>query len=549
MADFATIKTSIDANIKANGKQQITGEVLNSVLKQMVDSVDEQLSEISEENEIQIEDLRNTKIDKEADDYYPQLSVGTADNLAGVDEVDSEFSLRRSGGGAIADGVARIQALKGNSIIWNQQSSGITLEGDTAVSLPMGARVVKGHKYILLCDAQENNPSLYLYGYLPGKNPEIIASLRGVISTFFVSPISLEATSVANTEGGLWWYQAGNATSKTIAPRLINLTQMFGQGNEPTTIEDFYQRIPVGVNLYAYNSGVAINFFADGIKSVGRNLYDGEKARLIGGKTYFLNGIYKSLSFNGESLTLPGNRLFTPSISGEIEVEGEGICINLSDSEFNGAYEKYMESIQDLTMLRKYFTNGMRGRGEACDKMRYNKSSHRWEIVRLGEIDMGTLNWFDDNFNGVPTFTSKDVTNGVLHDYEVIGGTLLEPYIEKPRFDDLSKSDDRVFIFNSSAHAPNTLAVRDTRYSNAAAFKAAMSGVMLYYELSEPIVTPINEEFNLDYKVENGGTEEIISTSPSSAMRADIAYGFNAVGLIKQLRSMIEALSAKVANL
>ena len=281
--------------------------------------------------------------------------------------------------------------------------------------------------------------------------------MRDVISTFFVSPISLEATSIANTEGGLWWYQAGNANSKTVRPRLINLTQMFGQGNEPTTMEDFYRRIPVGVNLYAYNSGEALNFFADGIKSVGRNLYDGEKARLIGGKTYYLNGIYKSIMFNGESLTLPENRLFTPSISGEIEAEGEGICINLSDSEFNGAYEEYIESIQDLTMLRKYFPNGLRSVDGIYDEIRFSKTIEKWEKVhRVGE-------------------------------------------------------DGKA--------------------------------------LAEPIVTPINEKFNLDYKVENGGTEEIISTSPSSAMRADIAYGFNAVGLIKQLRSMIEVLSAKVANL
>lgn len=533
MADFDTIKTSIDANIKANGKQQITGEVLNSVLKQMVDSVDEQLSEISEENEIQIEDLRNTKIDKEADDYYPQLSVGTADNLAGVDEVDSEFSFRRSGGGVIADGVARVQSIKGNSVVWNNMSD--TRGYEAGFLIREGIKILQGHKYLLQRSAA--NAGLYLIPVVDGSENYDMALRDGEYAKIFVSQYTdtTDARVYAERYCG--------------ACVIADLTKMFGAGNEPTTIEDFYQRIPVGVNLYAYNSGVTINFFADGIKSVGRNLYDGEKAKLIGGKTYYLNGIYKSLMFNGESLTLPGNRLFTPSISGEIDAEGEGICINLSDSEFNGAYEEYRESIQDLTMLRKYFTNGMRGRGEACDKIRYNKSSHRWEIVRLGEIDMGTLNWFDDNFNGVPTFTSKDVTNGVLHDYEVIGGTLLEPYIEKPRFDDLSKSDDRVFIFNSSAHAPNTLAVRDTRYSNAAAFKAAMSGVMLYYELSEPIVTPINEKFNLDYKVENGGTEEIISTSPSSAMRADIAYGFNAVGLIKQLRSMIEALSAKVANL
>ena len=77
-----------------------------------------------------------------------------------------------------------------------------------------------------------------------------------------------------------------------------------------------------------------------------------------------------------------------------------------------------------------------------------------------------------------------------------------------------------------------------------------MSGVMLYYELAEPIVTEIEEkDFNLDYNVWNCGTEQALAEGKSSALSADITYGFNAVGLIKQLRAMIEAMQAKLANL
>lgn len=47
MADFNTIKTTIDANINTNGNQAITGAVMNTVLKQMVDSTEEQLTESS----------------------------------------------------------------------------------------------------------------------------------------------------------------------------------------------------------------------------------------------------------------------------------------------------------------------------------------------------------------------------------------------------------------------------------------------------------------------------------------------------------------------
>lgn len=51
MANSETIKTTIDANINTNGKQAITGAVMNAVLKQMVDSTDAQFTELAEYTE------------------------------------------------------------------------------------------------------------------------------------------------------------------------------------------------------------------------------------------------------------------------------------------------------------------------------------------------------------------------------------------------------------------------------------------------------------------------------------------------------------------
>ena len=52
MANSETIKTAIDANVNTNGNQAITGAVMNSVLKQMVDSTDVQLTELESYVEI-----------------------------------------------------------------------------------------------------------------------------------------------------------------------------------------------------------------------------------------------------------------------------------------------------------------------------------------------------------------------------------------------------------------------------------------------------------------------------------------------------------------
>lgn len=49
MGRFDTTKATINANIKSNGNQEITGSVLNSVLQEMVDGTDAQLTELSED--------------------------------------------------------------------------------------------------------------------------------------------------------------------------------------------------------------------------------------------------------------------------------------------------------------------------------------------------------------------------------------------------------------------------------------------------------------------------------------------------------------------
>ena len=51
-----------------------------------------------------------------------------------------------------------------------------------------------------------------------------------------------------------------------------------------------------------------------------------------------------------------------------------------------------------------------------------------------------------------------------------------------------------------------SLIICDTNYTDAAAFKTAMNGVMLYYELETPIITDITEDMLEPFAVEGGGT-------------------------------------------
>ena len=94
-----------------------------------------------------------------------------------------------------------------------------------------------------------------------------------------------------------------------------------------------------------------------------------------------------------------------------------------------------------------------------------------------------------------------------------------------------------------------TFVAADSTYTDAASFKAAMQGVILYYEAAEWEWVELDKEDQLkdwDYSVWNDGTERANAEGKSSAFAADLTYGFNAVGKIKELEGLVAQLRAKV---
>lgn len=514
-----------------------------------------------------IEDLQNTKIDKEADDYYPQLSVGMADNLAGQeDATPSEFNYRQSGGGAILDGVARIEAIKGNSLVWNQLLTTTkvveTLQSKKSISLANKIPYRNGHIY-LFTKTQSFSSSLV---FVQSDSSVGFARMEGAKLYLFAK---CETDFAANANTSPYLYNASTAAQDIDCEfSLFDLTLMFGAGNEPTTIDEFYARIPQNIDEYAYNEGEVIHSNVDAIESVGFNLWDEQWENgyfsptdgtpfgspsyirsknfipIVGGKTYYIGGNYsdkvmlcydKNYKLIATSRTAPINAAYAKFYLMS-STYNHDICINISDSAKNGTYEPYISREQRLDIIKKYFPNGMRSAGTAHDEIRWNKQTQKWEAVqRLGEVNLGDLTWDDNTAYG--GFTSKSINtakiayNGVCAKYPFVGI--------------YSKVQDKEmgYIYNTC------IIVKDSTYTNAVSFRAAMQGVIMYYELAEPIVTEIDEDINLDYQVWNGGTEKAIATEPTTPFKADIVYGFNAYGVIKDLRTQIATLQTMLSQM
>ena len=606
---------------------QISVASHSTTLKTLQDGIDsnseliESLATEVESNNELIEDLQDNKVDK--GDYAPALTAGFADNLVSKDVVvDSEFNLRRSGGGAISDRVARMEVVKGNSVVWNQQLR--PLSSTEWYANPDDTSSEYSYNYCKLTIAREasalpvngvaitptttnRKPALPNHAYLITAEIKVSVAISVGIRNY-TSPWggdykkdaqANQWTRVAfidrTTELYNGYATVGTTTNiglsigDTIEIRnvaVVDLTQMFGAGNEPTTIEEFYARIPQNVDLYAYNEGEVIHCNVDAVKSVGRNVWDEEwEVGAIGNgepiindnairsknfcpclpnalyyveianstmdSRYYLNMFFydkekkyiSSTYANKQTITIPNNaEFFKISSNTSTYVYGStynhDICINLSDPDFNGQYEPYKEDVRELpSAIKEVFPNGMMSAGTAHD-VAYNDLNKEVGVTekRIGVVDMGTLDW--RRYEGdVAMFITNalDKANGVRN-------LICSEYNTQGWNEGLDKA------INGN-NLSNQVQLFDSSYTDVASFKAAMAGVMLYYELAEPIITEHQEPFNLDYQVTNGGQEQAMATEPTSAFKADIAYGFNASAKIKENANEIAQLKATIAQL
>ena len=93
MGRFDTTKTFIDANIKTNGNQEITGQVLNNVLKQVVDDADASITELS--NKLNGVDVVWQSINSRT--WYVDLDLAEINGDVSISWSDNEYIVKTKG--------------------------------------------------------------------------------------------------------------------------------------------------------------------------------------------------------------------------------------------------------------------------------------------------------------------------------------------------------------------------------------------------------------------------------------------------------------------
>lgn len=129
----------------------------------------------------------------------------------------------------------------------------------------------------------------------------------------------------------------------------------------------------------------------------------------------------------------------------------------------------------------------------------------------VGSVDLGALNWGINTTSAVGNHFYAPAKHLNFKYLGAFGTTIYNALCSKYRT--VARSSN-VFVDKTLAidgvTVVSQIQVKDTAYTDAAAFKQAMQGVMLYYELETPIVTDISDlltdDFLRNLTVEAGGS-------------------------------------------
>ena len=338
---------------------------------------------------------------------------------------------------------AKLMSVKnvgGKSIVWNQlvkptptvvtgagvkvtfSDDGIITLNGTATTTGSAVSVQpvknqKGHKYLMIA-----NPLSGVYGK---DQLQFSSQSYGQDSTGHGTIITNESSN-AKWYYTLYVYKDVTYDNVKLQPQIFDLTQMFGSGNEPASVEEFEKMFPN--DYYPYCAGEIVSA---GVTEVA-----------VGDTAHKVPEAIKALPGYGWSA---------------------GTARNYVDYE----NKKYVQCV--------------------------------------GSVDLGTLSWRIGDSVSFETFQLKG--QKLTKNYDIAPNILCSKYPTKTQNELWGKTN--VTGITTNANVDGCVHVNDTSCTAAAAFKQAMQGVMLYYELETPIITDISDlltdDFLRNVEVEAGG--------------------------------------------
>lgn len=277
---------------------------------------------------------------------------------------------------------ARIKSIQGNTILWDQRINSQTLvtksyEANTEVAyancypLNISFNAISGHVYYVSCLIYSSFGNIAPFRFR--RNLKDADAVTCTLTNKYTrySLLSSVVRDDTSDKVQLFNTQAFTTTEAgTIAVKgtcVIDVTKIFGEGNEPSTTGEFEAWLDRNVGLYdAYKSeNKLLSSNLIGLKVIGFNQFNLSTgvAKLIGGLEYEVVGNYTSLTIDGLDVSLTNGK-FTPDRNCELTVTGgdSTTCIHLVwNGDRDGEYEEYSEQIKSIPVSS--LTGKLNGRG------------------------------------------------------------------------------------------------------------------------------------------------------------------------------------------
>ena len=560
---------------------------------------------------------------------YPQLTAG---NLISDSSILRQFYYDKTAGegNEIGSGHATVNQVRGNTLVWNQlytttsspecegaktYENGIDTCDDTwyvSYSQNIKPSIIPGHKYYIsavVSSDQTIEASMglrYSYG-----GAAYLESTFNITSSLAKYSLVGAARAFNDDYGSIGFriYTRGSSYKYVInieraSIQVIDLTQMFGTGKEPSTAAQFEAMFPS--DYYPYNAGQLISCGPTAVVSTGFNLWD---EQWIGNKYYNAQGVLTDINnciasknyipvlpntgyyayFNSTGANLFAcqydvnktfirrdsidNRIFITDINCHYiqistntnygNVYKNDICINFYDTSRNGAYFPYQKDELDLSWISELtyndgtqdvqmFPNGLCSAGTVYDEVTPTKA-----IKRTAQVDLSTLAWTDGSYSQYASMSLQGIVQGNINNSictKYIQSTASTGYGTDPE-----KWPDKHYLISGSGQ----LWLNDLSYPTLEQFTASLNGTILSYTLNTPIEIPLTK--SMGYAVQPGGTEQLLpenqpgATPATSQIIIDVTYPLDSVGTLQNLKrnymseatltSLITALNAINTNM
>lgn len=528
-------------------------------------------------------------------------------------ETDSETAYQK----AVPTGgkLMSVKNIGGRSIVFNQifqprkeANNGATVTADSDGIITINGTTTASYINFRDVTPEQNKVGKYAFKLLILNNPDSISMKFGFLNRSQSTPAITSGSSAViynQTQSeislgkatGISGFAVGTVFNDVkIKIQIFDLTQMFGSGNEPSTVEEFESMFPNG--YYPYNEGELMSMSVNNVVEQGKNLFDCYGFSCIA--ILNVNGERKLNNSYGTTISTiePTNKIvvtqsqapesviahsnngwFCVGIKGmeqskrytfsfdftttkmliqnpvlQILVNGRFSedAINISElnvkkrvsftleytkvddrqyielrlSGMSGIFENFqLDEGSTATAYTPYYTpisytipqaiQNLDGYGWSAGTARnYVDYENKRYVQCVQSVDLGTLTWTYGNlpfgWGDNQWFSAPIQSIKVISTNTQLANVLCKKYTTRCAYvadgNDFFRVDKSIGQHQDAAR----VTVLDTAYTDATAFKQAMQGVTLYYELANPIVTDISDlipdDFLRNIEVEAGGS-------------------------------------------